>query len=36
MEIIVINPAIAGKSVVKNGGRQGEVRLAKALGRSYC
>jgi hypothetical protein len=36
METIVINPAKAGYVVVKKGGRQGDVKLAKALGKSYC
>jgi hypothetical protein len=32
---MAINPARLGYRLVKNAGRQGEVKSAKALGRSY-
>jgi hypothetical protein len=32
---MAINPAIEGYSSVKKGGKQGDVKLAKALGNNY-
>jgi hypothetical protein len=35
MEVMAINPANEGYVLVKNGGRQGDVKLENALGKSY-
>jgi hypothetical protein len=35
MALMAINPAKEGYSVVKNAGKHGDVKFAKALGRSY-
>jgi hypothetical protein len=35
MEVMAINPANEGYVLMKNGGRQGDVKLENALGKSY-